>query len=385
MRKKRLTVLGACCVPTPDIKAAIEGLGKFRILEQFTEGGNSYAFRAQHVHLGRDVFLKVYEYSERMANDALREPRTIVEAMRTFPSENVVELFDAELLDISGEQYVCLQMEFVDGESLLSLIHGGSVGQLDAVRLAAGILNGLAHLHSRRILHRDLKPANVVVTGNGVAKLTDFGSVTILPEGQASVSASKHSPLYVPPEASGVERSYTFKSDLYQVGMVLYELVNGPLEYDASHYLPRDVLDRLQRSGMVFNLDGDYERSSAVAAVIRYLAQKERLLEYGRRPRPYFSSQLKRIIAKACKPDLSDRFATAHEFVTRLTRVNVPNWKAIDEHTFSASAWKGWDWKLSNSTGVVVKKSRPNRNAFRRVPHGEFAQIGSAFAFVERQ
>jgi serine/threonine protein kinase len=162
-------------VPAPDIKAAIEELGKFRILEQFTEGQNAYAFEAHHIHLNREVFLKLYDYSDSMTNDVLREPRTIVEAMRMFRSENVVELFDAELIEIGADKYLCLQMEFVRGESLLSLMQKGGVGQQDAVRLTAGVLNGLAHLHSRRILHRDLKPANIVVAANGVAKLTRQG------------------------------------------------------------------------------------------------------------------------------------------------------------------------------------------------------------------
>jgi len=111
--KRLLTALGACCVPAPDIKAAIEELGKFRILEQFTEGQNAYAFEAHHIHLNREVFLKLYDYSDSMTNDVLREPRTIVEAMRMFRSENVVELFDAEVIEIGADKYLCLQMEFV--------------------------------------------------------------------------------------------------------------------------------------------------------------------------------------------------------------------------------------------------------------------------------
>ncbi len=370
-------------MPTTDIKAAIEELGKFQIVEQFTEGQNAYAFEAYHVHLNREVFLKLYDYSDSMANDVLREPRTLVEAMRTFRSENVVELFDAEVLEIGTDKYLCLQMEFVRGESLLSLMQKGEVGQQDAVRLTAGILNGLAHLHSRRILHRDLKPANIVVAANGVAKLTDFGSVAVLPEGQTTVTASKHSALYVPPEASASQPGYTFKSDLYQVGMVLYELVNGPLQYDLQHYLSPKCLNQLRRSGQVFNLDDECDRSLAADAVIRYLAERQRLLEHGRRAQPYFSAQLRKIVTKACKPEPADRFCSAQEFCTRLMQANVPNWKAIGEHIFRASEWRGWDWEVANVGRAVVRKSRPNRNAYRRVPNQQFAQLRDAFEFVE--
>lgn len=370
-------------MPTPDIKAAVEKLGKFQILEPLTEGQNAHSFKAHHLHLNRPVFLKLYDYIDSIANDVLREPQAIVAAMRMFRSANVVELFDAEVLEIEGEKFLCLQMEFVDGKSLLSLMGKGDIGQQDAVRLTAGVLNGLAHLHSRRILHRDLKPANIVVTANGTAKLTDFGSVALLPEGQMSVTASKHSALYVPPEASAQQTGYTFESDLYQVGMILYELVNGPLQYDLRHYLSPKWLEKLRRNGTEFDLNDECGRSQAADAVIRCLAESQKLLEYGRPPQPYFSTQVRKIVTKACKPKLTDRFSTAQEFCTRLMQASVPNWKTHGEHTVRASEWKGWDWEVANTNHVVVKKSRPNRNAYRRIPNQQFAQPRDAFSFVE--
>jgi serine/threonine protein kinase len=369
----------------PDIESALGNSGKFQILREFTEGQNAYSFKAHHIHLNRDVFLKVYPYSDSMAADVLREPRTIVDAMRMLRSPNVVELFDAEILEVKREKYLCLQMEFVEGKSLLTLLQSGDVGQQDAVRLTAGILNGLAHLHSRRILHRDLKPANIVVNLGGTAKLTDFGSVALLPEGQMAVTASKHSALYVPPEAAGQNAGYTFESDLYQVGIVLYELVNGPLEYDPQFYLASKCLERLKLSGKHFNLRDDFERSQAVTAVIAYLAERNQLLDYGRPVRPYFSPQLRKIVAKACKPKPEDRFHTAQEFSTKLMQANVPNWKTINGHTFRASQWSGWDWEVANSGGVVLRKSQPDRNAYRRIPRQQFLRLEDAFRFLEGQ
>jgi serine/threonine protein kinase len=370
-------------VPESDIKAEIAKLGKFQIISALTEGQNAHSFKAHHVHLNRDVFLKLYDYSDSMATEALREPRTIVDAMRMFRSDNVVELFDAEILQIGVDKYLCLQMEFVEGESLLRLLQKGYIGQQDGVRLTAGILNGLAHLHSRRILHRDLKPANIVVTANGTAKLTDFGSVALLPQGQETVTASKHSALYVPPEASDQKIGYTFESDLYQVGMVLYELVNGPLEYDLKHYLAAKWLAQMKLSGKEFDLNDDCGRSQAADAVITYLSERQKLLQYGRPVQPYFSSQLRKIVTKACKPKPEDRFHSAQEFCTRLMHAEVPNWKRIDAHTFRASKWKGWDWEIADVIGLALRKSRPDQNAFRRIPKQQFLRLEDAFRFVE--
>jgi serine/threonine protein kinase len=368
-----------------DIESALASLGKFQILREFTEGQNAHSFKAHHVHLNRDVFLKFYPYSHSMAADVLREPRTIVTAMQMFRSANVVELFDAEILEVKGEKYLCLQMEFVEGKSLLALLQTDDVGQQDAVRLTVGILNGLAHLHSRRILHRDLKPANIVVNVGGTTKLTDFGSVALLPEGQTAVTASKHSALYVPPEAAGQSAGYTFESDLYQVGMVLYELVNGPLEYDPQFYLASKCLERLKLIGKHFNLQDDFERSQAVNAVIAYLAERNNLLDYGRPVRPYFSPQLRKIVAKACKPKPADRFHTAREFCTKLMQANVPNWKRIDAHTFRALKWNGWDWEIADVGRLVIRKSQPDQNAYRRISkQQQYLRLEDAFEFVEK-
>jgi serine/threonine protein kinase len=274
-------------------------------------------------------------------------------------------------------------MEFVEGKSLLSLMGEEAIGQQDAVRLIAGVLHGLAHLRSRRILHRDLKPANIVVAANGTPKIADFGSVALLPEGQVGVTASKHSALYVPPEASNQQTGYTFESDLYQVGIVLYELVNGPLQYDLQHYLSPKWLEKLRRKGSEFDLSDNCDRPQAADAVLRCLAESEKLLGYGRPPKPYFSPQVRKIVTKACKAKLSDRFRTAQEFCARLMQVSVPNWKTHEEHTVRASEWNGWDWEVANNGHLVVKKSRPNQNAYRHIRNQQFAQPRDAFEFVE--
>jgi serine/threonine protein kinase len=370
-------------MPAGEIRDAIERTGKFRVIKQCSEGQNAYAFEAFHKHLNRNVFLKLYEYSSSIAVQVLREPRALIEATRTFPSDNVVSLFDTELLDVGDEKYLCLQMEFVSGNSMLSLLQNNEIGQQDAVRMIAGVLSGLAHLHSRRILHRDLKPANVMIDDNGIAKIADFGSVAILPQGQTSVTASKHSALYVPPETCPSQQSYGFRSDLYQVGMVLYELVNGPLEYDLGYYVSETCLTKLRRARIPYSLDNECDRSLAADASIKLLAQQQKLLEYGRPSRPYFSPQLCKVVKKACQPDPMNRFSSAQEFCTRLMQSNVPNWKAIDDHTFRASNWKGSDWEVSDAPCIVVKKSRRDRENYRRLASQKFQRIQEAFEFVE--
>ena len=216
---------------------ALIHLNKFEDYTEIREGANAFTYRAHHIHLDRPVFLKVIYLGGEDQDSILREPRLLVQALRSNPpSDNIVELYDADIIQIDGADHLCLQMEYIDGRSLLSILESRCVGQQEAVRICAGILHGLNHLHAQRMLHRDLKPANVLLADT-VPKITDFGSVRLLEQEHDFTTASHHSALYVPPEGWEVPSRYFFCSDIYQVGMVLYELVNGSLVYDQSHYV----------------------------------------------------------------------------------------------------------------------------------------------------
>ena len=234
------------------VRDALLRLNKFDVVAEIKEGMNAFAYRANHTHLNRPVFLKVIYLGKEEHDSILREPRLLVQALGVNPpSENIVRLHDADILEIEGEDYLCLQMEYVDGSSLLSTLESRTFGQQEAIRICTGILHGLNHLHMQRILHRDLKPANVLLSG-AIPKITDFGSVTLLGEGNDFTTASRHSALYVPPEGWEEPSRYTFSSDVYQVGMILYELVNGCLIYDPTHYITPTLQRHLNNTNTIY-------------------------------------------------------------------------------------------------------------------------------------
>jgi serine/threonine protein kinase len=106
---------------------------------------------------------------------------------------------------------------------------------MDAVRVTKGIIRGTAELHARNLVHRDLKPANIMLdTERCAPKIGDFGSIAELDENGVSTRTSKRSALYTPPECWDASPRHSRASDLYQIGMVLHELVNGPLPYTAA-------------------------------------------------------------------------------------------------------------------------------------------------------
>jgi serine/threonine protein kinase len=223
---------------------------------------------------------------------------------------------------------------------------------MEGIRLAKDILRGLSHLHSQNLLHRDIKPANIILhesANNTRAKIGDFGSVAKIPEGDESVNASRHSALYVPPEGWENPSRYYRSSDIYQVGMVLHEMANGPLPYDEPEtFLNRDLRKELSNSCMSIYELNPADLSHYVDRGIAWHSRRCSLLEKG--PEScYVSKKLKRIIRKAILPDRKKRYQSASEFLSALSDLNLPNWKPNNEPNEQcvASDWQGFDWKIS--------------------------------------
>lgn len=369
-----------------EIQAALESRGRFSILSEISEGANAFSFRAHDPLLQRDVFLKVIYYSDEVATDLLQEPRVLVRATQSSPPpENLVQVFGAELLEVERERFLCLQMECVNGSSLSAVLATEAFGQLDAVKIAIGILHGLSRLHYCRILHRDLKPANIVLAG-ATPKIADFGSAAVLPEGTTQVPRSRHSALYVPPEGWGDNPYFCIASDIYQVGMILYEIVNGPLEYSLRHYLTPRVLRELQAQGCDQNSLDDYETSCAANRGIAQLCGSGNLLMHGRPPRPYYSPKLRRVIAEATNPTPERRFENTADFIAKLNQLDIPNWKVISETELVASNWRGWDWKVHlNGHGVSISRARRGTEGYRRIRGVVVSSLREAISYVENR
>jgi serine/threonine protein kinase len=369
-----------------DVKNALQQLGRFSILFEIDQGANAFAFKAHDRLLARDLFLKIIYYSPEVASDLLREPRVLVQATQGAPKpENLVQVFGADIIDVAGEQHLSLQMEWIEGSSLLSALAESAIGQLDAVLIARGILHGVSQLHFCRILHRDLKPANIVLDGK-TPKIADFGSAAVLPEGATAIPASRHSALYVPPEGWGAAPYYSKASDVYQVGMVLYELVNGPIDSQLRHYLTPKVLRELRGTGRDYNSLDDCDKSQLADRGIAQLSSEGGLLLHGRPPRPYYSSKLRRIVNAATKPDPGQRYASAAEFISKLNQIDIPNWLPTADTEFLADKWKGWDWTVSlEANNIVVRKAQPGTTKFRRIPSRAFPSLVDAFSYVEEQ
>lgn len=338
-----------------DIRQRIVALGKYEIVTENVEGASAYAFRARHLPLNCDAFLKVYDVDPD-GIDLYHEARVLKELSDGSGCPHLVRVIDAERL---SDDEVLMAMEYVDGGSLLAHIETeGPFPLMDAVRIARDVVRGVTELHTRNLVHRDLKPANILLDrARMIAKIGDFGSIAELDASGVSVRTSKRSALYIPPEGWLTPPRHGRSSDLYQIGMVLDELVNGPLPYAPVDQLDAEAVRRIRALGGVGLRDIDpVEATFVVNAAIERRARKRKLLSL-RASRPYVPDALSRVIRKATAPDADDRFASSTDFLVALERIDAPNWHCVGE-VFSADNWRRCDWIISKDKGMFVVQRR---------------------------
>ena len=213
-------------------------LGKYRILEPLGSGGFGTVYLAEDTWIDKRVALKVPHRQNLDFSELLREPRLLA----SLNHPNIVTVITAEKQD----NVFFIVMEYVPGETLETII--AERGALDvplALDYTCQIANAVDHAHRQGVIHRDLRPANVFVTEKGLLKVGDFGTSRFL-EIAAHGTTVIGSPPYMAPEQ--FEGRAVFASDIYSLGITMYQMLTGSLPYDTP--APSD-LERLRRGDLV--------------------------------------------------------------------------------------------------------------------------------------
>ncbi|MEW6126466.1 MAG: serine/threonine-protein kinase [Acidobacteriota bacterium] len=214
--------------------------GRYRVIGLLGKGGMGEVYRADDLKLAQAVALKFLP--EKLAQDKTMRERfhREVRIARQISHPNVCRVFD--IGEAQGQTF--LSMEYIDGEDLATLLRRiGRLPESKAVEIAAQLCSGLAAAHSEGVLHRDLKPANVMIDGRGRAKITDFG-LAGLAEDFEGAEVRAGTPAYMAPEQLA-GKEVTARSDIYALGLVLYEVFTGKKVFTASSF---DELMRLHES-----------------------------------------------------------------------------------------------------------------------------------------
>jgi serine/threonine-protein kinase len=205
---------------------------RYRIVTLLGRGGMGEVYRADDLSLGQSVALKFLPVGLEDHPEAIARFRNEVRIARGVSHPNVCRVYDLAEVD----RHLFLSMEYVDGEDLGSLLR--RIGRLPtdkAVEIARKLCAGLAAAHEQGVLHRDLKPANVMLDGRGQVRLTDFGIAGLAGRiGGAEIRSG--TPAYMSPEQLE-GREVTVRSDLYSLGLVLYEIFTGKQPF-ASDTIP---------------------------------------------------------------------------------------------------------------------------------------------------
>ena len=201
---------------------------RYQIIKSIGEGGMANVYLAYDTILDRNVAVKVLRGD--LANDEKFVRRFQREALSasSLSNPNIVEVYDVG--EDNGEYYIV--MEYVEGKHLKALLKKrGKLTVPEVIDIALQITNGLSVAHDSYIIHRDIKPQNILILENGLIKITDFGIAVAMNATQLtqtnSVMGSVH---YLPPEqASG--KGATLQSDIYSIGILMYELLTGKLPF----------------------------------------------------------------------------------------------------------------------------------------------------------
>ena len=213
-------------------------VGKYKVLSTIGSGGFGTVYLAEDTWIDKKVALKVPHKQSVNFGELLREPRLL--AALNHP--NIVTILTAEKQD----NVFFIVMEFVPGETLEGIVaREGALDVALALDYTCQICNAVDHAHRHGVLHRDLRPSNVLVTDNGMLKVADFGTSRFL-EIAAHGTTVIGSPPYMAPEQ--FHGKAVFASDLYSLGVTMYQMLTGALPYESPSLAD---LERLMRGELL--------------------------------------------------------------------------------------------------------------------------------------
>ncbi|WNB90448.1 Stk1 family PASTA domain-containing Ser/Thr kinase [Bacillus sp. NEB1478] len=266
--------------------------GRYKLLEVIGDGGMAIVYRAKDLILDRDVAVKVLRSEFNKDEDFIRRFKREAESATSLDHPNIVSIFDVG----EDDDIYFIVMEYVQGKTLKQYIkEHGKLSVEESLHIMKQIGSGMAVAHDHGIIHRDIKPHNILITENGVAKLTDFGIALAITSATIthtnSILGSVH---YFSPEQArgGIANA---KSDIYSFGAVLYEMVTGRVPFVGE---------------------------SPVSVALKHL--QENVIE-PRRLNPEIPQSVENIILKALAKNPLHRYSSAQELLNDMNSALDPN------------------------------------------------------------
>jgi len=271
-------------------------IGRYRIVEHLGRGGMAEVYKAYQPSLDRYVAIKLMHTFLADEKEFLARFEREAKVVATLRHPNIVQVYD---FDVENGVYYMV-MEFIEGGTLKARMQALEtksewVSLDDAVRIILATGSALKYAHDRGMVHRDVKPANVMITTDGQVILTDFGIAKIVSASNLTASgAMVGTPSYMAPE-QGMGQPGDERSDIYSLGVMLYQLLLGRLPYDAD---------------------------TPLAVVLKHINEP---LPMPKLIKPDLPTDLERVILKSLAKDPNDRYQKVGEMLTDLRKaVGLP-------------------------------------------------------------
>ncbi|MCQ2417548.1 MAG: Stk1 family PASTA domain-containing Ser/Thr kinase [Oscillospiraceae bacterium] len=230
--------------------------GRYEITERIGEGGMADVYRATDVVDNKTVAVKILKKEFAENEEFLRRFRNESKAIAVLNHPNIVKVFDVGF----SERIQFIVMEYIDGFTLNEYMEQeGQLSWKDAVHFITQILRALQHAHSKGIVHRDIKPQNIMMLRDGTIKVMDFGIAKFAREdGKTGTDKAIGTVHYISPEqARGGDTDA--KSDIYSVGVMLYEMLTGKKPFDSDNPVSIAVMHMQQQVPLPDTINPDIQ------------------------------------------------------------------------------------------------------------------------------
>jgi Kae1-associated kinase Bud32 len=269
-----------------------DSIGKYRLIQKIGRGAMAEVYKAHHPTLDRYVAIKILHSFLSEKTDILNRFQREAKHIASLSHLNIVQVYD---FDSFGVLYYMV-MEYIDGPTLKHIIKENQTeGKLlpfpESVRIIREVGQALAYAHSRGVVHRDIKPANIMLEKSNRVVLTDFGLAKITSGPQfTTTGALVGTPAYMSPE-QGIGQPGDFRSDLYSLGSVFYQMVTGRFPFIAE---------------------------TPIATVFKHINAP---LPWPRTINPDIPETLEKILVKLLEKNPADRYQTADVLVDDLEKL----------------------------------------------------------------
>ncbi len=275
--------------------------GHFRILEPLGHGGMGFVFKALNTHLNKIVAIKMIAPGLALNEKLLNRFKTEALALARLENPHIVRILD--LLEDNGQWFIV--MEYIEGQTLSERLKERRPMPLEEIfDITFQILSALQHAHSASIIHRDIKPSNILITKDNVVKVTDFGLAKIQAN---SLVHTHHSAVggtlyYMSPEQVRSLKEADHRTDLYSLGITLYQMLTGRVPFDP-HQTDFDIREAIVRR--------EFPRPSTF--------------------NPYLPPEIDDLVMKALAKDPDERFQSAVEMMQEMERLQEKLQKKLSE------------------------------------------------------